>query len=299
MYKAGFVAIVGKPNVGKSSFLNKVVGEKISITTPKPQTTRFDIRGIVTSKTSQIVFIDTPGAHIPKHKLGKYMQKGISDASQNADIVLYMVDATRYKLDQISKETLNNLAESKIPTILCINKIDVIQKSKILNIIQEYNEYVKELSFSFCEILPISVYNNDGIDILLNNIEKHLPESEMIYPEDEFTDASERQIVEETIREKLLRYLKEEVPHGVNVIVNSFKESESKCMIDVDIVCMKQSHKAIIIGKDGSMIKRIKIQSKKEIEKTLDKKITLNLWVKVRKNWQEDDNYLKNIKDKI
>lgn len=299
MYKAGFVAIVGKPNVGKSSFLNKVVGEKISITTPKPQTTRFDIRGIVTSKTSQIVFIDTPGAHIPKHKLGKYMQKGISDASQNADIVLYMVDATRYKLDQISKETLNNLAESKIPTILCINKIDVIQKSKILNIIQEYNEYAKELNFSFCEILPISVYNNDGIDILLNNIEKHLPESEMIYPEDEFTDASERQIVEETIREKLLRYLKEEVPHGVNVIVNSFKESESKCMIDVDIVCMKQSHKAIIIGKDGSMIKRIKIQSKKEIEKTLDKKITLNLWVKVRKNWQEDDNYLKNIKDKI
>lgn len=299
MYKAGFVAIVGKPNVGKSSFLNKVVGEKISITTPKPQTTRFDIRGIVTSKTSQIVFVDTPGAHMPKHKLGKYMQKGIMDASQNSDLVLYMVDATRYRLDQISKDTLTQLTQSKAPIILCINKIDAVSKDKILDIIHEYSQYIDSLGSQFCDIIPISVYNSDGIDILLNSIEKYLPDGEMIYPEDEFTDATERQIVEETIREKLLRYLKEEVPHGVNVIVNTFKEDDTRCVVDVDIVCIKQSHKAIIIGKDGSMIKRIKVQSKKDIEKTLDKKITLNLWVKVRKDWQEDDNFLKNIKDKI
>lgn len=303
MFKSGYVAIIGKPNVGKSSLLNKLVGYKVSITTPKPQTTRFDIKGIITNTTSQIVFVDTPGFNVAKHKLDKYMQEAVKDASNNADIIMYMIDAKSYRIDQITKQILEIIIKSKKKIIFCINKIDIIKKENLLKIISMYTEYIESQNSKFIDIIPISVYTSDGIDLLTKSIIKNLPEGKMIYSEDYYTDLTERQIVEENIREKLLIFLKEEVPHGINVIVTSFKEEQSnnqtKYVVDVDILCKKKSHKAIIIGKDGSMIKKIRIKSQKELTDMLDKKIDLNLWVKIRQDWQENDNFLKNIKSKI
>ena len=225
MFKSGYVSIVGKPNAGKSTLLNKLVGFKVAITTPKPQTTRFNIKGIVTSKTSQIVFIDTPGVHTPKHKMGKYMMQSVEMAINNVDVIIYLVDSTKPKIDYATENIMKNIASLNTKVILCINKIDKIEKQNILKIIDQYNTFFESIGAKFAEIIPISVYKNDGIDTLLLNIEKYLKEGDAIYPEDEITDITEREIVEETIREKALNNLEEEVPHGIKVEVENFKEN--------------------------------------------------------------------------
>ena len=204
MFKTGYISVVGKPNAGKSTLVNKIVGFKVAITTPRPQTTRFNIKGIITSKTSQMIFIDTPGVHIPKSKLSEYMMKGVNESIRNVDVIIYIVDACKPKIDEASKKIMKNIVDTKSNVILVINKIDKIEKSKILNIITEYDKFIKSINGKFVEIIPISIYKQDGLDILVENIEKYLPEGNMIYSEDEITNITEREIVEEIIREKAL-----------------------------------------------------------------------------------------------
>ena len=304
MFKTGYISVVGKPNAGKSTLVNKLVGFKVAITTPKPQTTRFNIKGIITSKTSQMIFTDTPGVHKPKNKLGEYMMKGVENSINSVDVIIYLVDASKPKIDNASENIMKEIVDTKTKVILVINKIDKIEKSNILNIISLYDEYIKKIGGKFDEIVPVSIYKEDGLDILISCIEKYLPEGEKIYSDDDITDISERDIIEEIIREKALNNLDEEVPHGIIVEVEKFKkrkniEKQSIYDIDVNIICEKKSHKSIIIGKDGNMLKKIGTQSRKEIENMLDDKVNLKLWVKVRENWQENDNYLNNIKNKL
>ncbi len=304
MFKSGYITVVGKPNAGKSTLVNKMVGFKVAITTPKPQTTRFNIKGIITDEKSQMVFIDTPGVHVPKDKMGEYMMKNVESAIESVDVVIYMVDATKPTIDKANETIMQNIATTKSSVILCINKIDKIEKGKILKIISIYDEYFKSVGGSFKEIVPISVYKQDGLDILKECIEKWLPEGEPIYGEDEITDITEREIIEETIREKALNNLQEEVPHGIKVEVEKFKKRKNRQKqavydIDVNIICEKASHKGIIIGKDGAMLKKIGSQARVDIEEMLDDKVNLQIWVKVRPDWQDNDTYLQNIKSKI
>lgn len=304
MFKAGYITVVGKPNAGKSTLVNKLVGFKVAITTPKPQTTRFNIKGIITDEKSQMILIDTPGVHIPKDKMGEYMMKNVESAIQSVDVIIYMVDASKPTIDKASETIMQNICSSKSNIILCINKIDKIEKEKILKIITVYNDYIKSIGGEFKEIVPISVYKEDGLDILKECIEKYLPEGDLIYAEDEITDITEREIIEEIIREKALNNLDEEVPHGIKVEVEKFKkrknrQKQSVYDIDVNIICEKMSHKGIIIGKDGAMLKKIGSQARVDIEDMLEDKVNLKLWVKVRQDWQDNENYLKNIKSKI
>ncbi len=304
MFKSGYITVVGKPNAGKSTLVNKMVGFKVAITTPKPQTTRFNIKGIITDEKSQMVFIDTPGVHVPKDKMGEYMMKNVESAIESVDVVIYMVDATKPTIDKANETIMQNIATTKSSVILCINKIDKIEKGKILKIISIYDEYFKSVGGSFKEIVPISVYKQDGLDILKDCIVKWLPEGEPIYGEDEITDITEREIIEETIREKALNNLQEEVPHGIKVEVEKFKKRKNRQKqavydIDVNIICEKASHKGIIIGKDGAMLKKIGSQARVDIEEMLDDKVNLQIWVKVRPDWQDNDTYLQNIKSKI
>lgn len=304
MFKSGYITVVGKPNAGKSTLVNKMVGFKVAITTPKPQTTRFNIKGIITDDASQMVFIDTPGVHVPKDKMGEYMMKNVESAIESVDVVIYMVDATKPTIDKANETIMQNIATTKSSVILCINKIDKIEKGKILKIISIYDEYFKSVGGSFKEIVPISVYKQDGLDILKECIVKWLPEGEPIYGEDEITDITEREIIEETIREKALNNLQEEVPHGIKVEVEKFKKRKNRQKqavydIDVNIICEKASHKGIIIGKNGAMLKKIGSQARVDIEEMLDDKVNLQIWVKVRPDWQDNETYLQNIKSKI
>ncbi len=304
MFKSGYITVVGKPNAGKSTLVNKLVGFKVAITTPKPQTTRFNIKGIITDETSQMIFIDTPGVHMPKDKMGQYMMKNVETAISSVDVIIYMVDATKPTIDKANETIMQNIVESKSNVILCINKIDKIEKGKILKIITVYNEYFNSIGGEFKDIIPISVYKQDGLDILKESIVKFLPEGDLIYAEDEITDITEREIIEEIIREKALNNLEEEVPHGIKVEVQRFKKRKNRQKqavydIDVEIICEKMSHKGIIIGKDGSMLKKIGSQARVDIEEMLEDKVNLKLWVKVRQDWQDNDNYLGNIKYRI
>ena len=304
MFKSGYVTVVGKPNAGKSTLVNKLVGFKVAITTPKPQTTRFNIKCIITDKNSQMVLIDTPGVHIPKDKIGEYMMKNVESAIEYVDVIVYMVDASKPTIDKANETIMQNIVNSKHSVILCINKIDKIEKGKILKIITIYNDYFKSIGGEFKDIVPISVYKQDGLNILKECIIKYLPEGDLIYDEDEITDITEREIVEEIIREKALNNLDEEVPHGIKVEVEKFKkrknrQKQSVYDIEVNIICEKMSHKGIIIGKDGAMLKKIGTQARIDIEEMLEDKVNLKLWVKVRQDWQDNDNYLGNIKSKI
>lgn len=304
MFKSGYITIVGKPNAGKSTLVNKLVGFKVAITTPKPQTTRFNIKGIVTNEKSQMVLIDTPGVHIPKDKMGEYMMKNVASAISSVDVIIYMVDASKPTIDKANETIMENIAASGTKTFLCINKIDKIEKEKILKIISIYNDYFRAIGGEFAEIIPISVYKEDGLDILIESVEKYLPEGEMIYYEDEITDITERELVEEIIREKALNNLDDEIPHGIKVEVEKFKKRKTKEKksiydIEVNIICERMSHKGIIIGKDGAMLKKIGSEARRDIENMFLDKVNLKLWVKVREHWQQDENYLKNIKSKI
>jgi len=303
MYKSGYVGVVGKPNAGKSTLINKLVGYKVAITTPKPQTTRYNVKGVVTTESSQIVFIDTPGVHTPKHKLGEYMMKGVTSAVKETNLIIYLVDCTHSTIDQAAEKVIQDIVKLNKKTILCINKIDKIKKEKLFKIIQTYNDYVHKLNFDFVDIVPISVYKNDGLDVLLKVIEKNLDESEPLFDKDEFTDITEREIVEENIREKLLNLLDEEVPHGLTVEVDSFQDvtnvnGDLVYHIVANIICNKDTYKPIVIGKGGKMLRHITNSSKLDLQKILGVKINLKIWVKVRENWTENDNYLKNVKNR-
>lgn len=301
--KVGYITVVGKPNAGKSTLVNKLVGYKVAITTPKPQTTRYNIKGIITSSTSQMIFIDTPGIHIPKHKLGEYMMKSVENALKDIDVVLYLVDSTKSKLDIASENIMNNLKGVNAKVILCITKIDKIAKEKIFKIIEEYDNYFKSIGGNFLEIIPISTYKEDGLKDLVKSIEKYLKDGEIIYSEDDITDLTMREMLEEIIREKALNNLDEEIPHGINVEIENFKESINEngkniIKVDANIICNKMSHKSIIIGKDGIMLKKIINETVKEASKLFDARIKINAWVKVRENWQKNENYFKNIKNR-
>jgi GTP-binding protein Era len=289
--KTVFAAIVGRPNVGKSTLLNALLGEKISIISKKPQTTRNRITGILTKGETQYVFFDTPGLHLPKSLLGRYMEKSAKKTLGEVDAVVLMVEPAA-KIGIAEKEVLEKAKESKIPVILAINKIDTIQKEKILEIIAAYTE-----NYEFSAVIPISALKADGVGLVTGELDKHLSESEFFFPEDMITDQPERQIAAEIIREKTLRLLDAEIPHGIGVSIEEFDAKDSGGLISIraEIFCEKESHKSIIIGKNGEMIKKIGTYARQDLEKFFDLSVYLDLWVKVKQKWREKSGMLSNL----
>ena len=287
-FKSGFITIVGRPNVGKSTLLNALTGEKIAIVSNKPQTTRSKVLTILTDSESQIIFVDTPGVHAPRTKLGEYMNKVVTDSVDGVDAVLFVTEAGN-KLMNNEKEMLTNLFEKKLPVILIINKADTVKnKEDMLAQIADASE-----CGNFEAIVPISALRKDGVKTVLDEIKRLLPQGPMYYPEDMITDQTEREIVSEIIREKMLRLLDKEVPHGTAVEIEYMKEGDTLTKIGAVIYCEKASHKGIIIGKGGEMLKRIGSYSRTDIEKLLDKKVFLELWVKVKEDWRNSNFLLK------
>lgn len=295
-FKSGFVAIIGKTNVGKSTLINKLVGEKVAITVNKSQTTRTAIRAIVNRKHSQIIFIDTPGVHKPKTKLGETMLETAYEIAEDVDIILFIVDCSKKEITKGDKIILDKIKQINRKTILILNKIDLIKKEEILKVIDMYkNEY------DFEEIIPISALNNKGVNTILDAIEKNLKPGPAYYDIDEYTDQTSRQLVEEVIREKALKFLSEEVPHGIYVEVEKMKlrnttKAEEIYDVDATIYCLRNSHKGIIIGKNGAMLKRIVTSARMELEKMLQTKLNLKVWVKVKEDWQDKDSIVKKFK---
>jgi len=282
-FKSGFIAVVGRTNVGKSTLLNALVGQKLSIVSDKPQTTRNNIRLIRTTEDSQMVFIDTPGFHKPKSKLSAFMLESAGSSVKDVDLVLFLVEEDT-KIGRGDSMLIEKLKDVDVPVILVINKIDKVPKEELLAKIALYQGY------DFIdEIVPVSALKNENIDTLVKVIEEYLPEGPMFFPEDMITDRAERFVVSEIVREKALRYLQMEIPHGIAVEVMAMKEREDGSLIDIDIniYCEKKSHKGIIIGKGGEMLKRIGTAARRDIEGMLDTKVNLNLWVKVRDSWRD------------
>lgn len=296
-FKSGFVSIIGRTNVGKSTLINSLVGEKIAIMTNKPQTTRTAIRAIVNRENSQIVIIDTPGIHKPKTKLGKTMVETAFDATADVDVILFLVEADSKDIGPGDRKILEKIKESNKKTILIINKIDLVNKEDLLALIKLYSE-----EYDFEAVLPISALKQDSTEIVLNEIEKLLKEGPAFYDVEEYTDQTMRQLVEETIREKALKLLDDEVPHGLYVEVEKMKNSKSMTdnkpfyNIEATIYCLRESHKGIIIGKKGQMLKKIGTYARQDLEKMLGTKVNLKTWVKVREDWQDSDNIVKKFK---
>ncbi len=290
-FKSGFVAIIGRPNVGKSTLMNKLIGQKIAITSSKPQTTRNRIRTVYTDEErGQIVFLDTPGLMKPKNKLGEYMVNAAGSTMSDADLILYIIEPSA-KIGAGDKDILRRLDNAMCPVFLLINKTDTIKKEEILAIIDAYSKERK-----FDEVIPLSALKGKNTDVLLDEIFKYLPEGPMFYDEDTVTDMTEREIVAEMIREKALYVLKEEVPHGIAVSIDAMKDRKDKELTDIEatIICERDSHKGIIIGKKGAMLKRIGTDARYEIEKFLGRKVNLSLFVKVKKDWRESDYLVEN-----
>ena len=295
-FKSGFVSIIGRTNVGKSTLINNLVGEKVAITANKNQTTRTAIKAIVNRENSQIIFIDTPGIHKPKTKLGETMNETAWGTIPETDITLFIVEATSSKIGKGDSLIIEKLKEKKTKTILLINKIDLIEKEKLLKLIETYSK-----EYEFQAIIPISATNGENTDKILDEIEKHLPEGPAYYDIEEYTDQTARQLVEETIREKALKLLDEEVPHGILVEVEKMKlrettKGEEIYDIEATIYVLKNSHKGIVIGKNGSMLKRIGTYARQDIERMLQTKANLKIWVKVKENWQDNNSILKRFK---
>ena len=293
-FKSGFVSIIGRPNVGKSTLLNRLIGEKISIMTSKPQTTRTKITGILNGENSQIVFIDTPGIHKPKHKLGDVMNQTVNESIKDVDLLIFIVEADDTQIGKGDMYILQKVIESKIPCILVINKIDKIKRDNLLPIIKQYMDL-----HNFKAVVPISALNNDGVNILHEEILKNIPYGPKYYEDDEITNQSEKEIVAEIIREKALKLLDEEIPHGIIVQIDNFKLKEKSdgtkyYNIEATIFCEKDSHKGIIIGKEGTMLKRISTYARQDIEKFMDKKVNLKTWVKVKDKWRDNEKIIKN-----
>lgn len=287
-YKAGFATLIGRPNVGKSTLMNKLIGQKIAITSSKPQTTRNRIQTVYTSKEGQIVFLDTPGIHKAKNKLGDYMVGVAERTLSEVDVVLWLVEPTDY-IGAGEQHIMEQLKKVKTPVILVINKTDTVKKEEILRFIDVYRRQM-----DFQEVVPVSALKGHNTDTLLQCIMKYLPYGPAFYDEDTITDQPMRQIVAELIREKALRCLDEEIPHGVAVSIESMKYRKHICDIEATIVCERDSHKGIIIGKGGSMLKKIGSAARPDIEDLLEMQVNLQLWVKVKKDWRDSDFLLKN-----
>ncbi len=288
MTKTAFLAIVGRPNVGKSTLLNTVLGEKISIVSKKPQTTRTRITGIHTVGEDQFVFLDTPGVHRPRTRLGDYMVKAAGDTLGEADAVILVVEA-RDSVGDIEEGIIQSIAASKTPAILVINKIDTTSKEHIAKTIAAYAE-----RHSFDAVIPMSAKSGKGVDVFLEECKQYLTESNFFFPTDTVTDQTERQIAAEMIREKLLRVLEEEIPHGTAVIIEDFKEEEKMLRIRAEIFCEKASHKGIIIGKHGATLKKVGTYAREDLEAFFGIKVFLDLWVKVKENWRDSDVAVRN-----
>ncbi len=290
-FRSGYVTIIGRPNVGKSTLLNKVMGEKLSIISNKPQTTRNTIQAILTKEDYQIIFLDTPGIHKPKHKLGEYMVTAAKQTLNEVDVVLFMTTPDVIP-GPIDKKIIEEMKNCRASVILVINKTDTVKPEKIAQTIKSYISL-----YNFDEVVPISAYSGENIDELTKTIVSKLPYGPKYFPDDMITDQQERFIVAEIIREKILKNLTEEVPHGTAVEIISMKEDSNKNLvrIDANIYCEKESHKAIIIGKSGKMLKVIGQEARLDIEKFLSKKVYLELWVKVKKDWRDDNYSLKTL----
>ncbi len=288
--KSGFVALVGRPNVGKSTLMNKLIGQKIAITSNKPQTTRNRIQTVYTDERGQIIFLDTPGIHKAKNKLGEYMVNVAEKTLADVDVVLWLVEPTTY-IGAGEKHISAQLKNCKKPVILVINKVDTIKKEEILPFIAAYQ---KEMEFE--EIIPVSALKGTNTGDLLESIFKYLPYGPMYYDEDTVTDQPMRQIVAELIREKALRCLSDEIPHGIAVTIEKMKERPDNSMWDIEatIVCERDSHKGIVIGKGGAMLKKIGSAARFEIERMMEQQINLKLWVKIRKEWRDSELLMKN-----
>ena len=288
--KSGFVTLIGRPNVGKSTLMNRLIGQKIAITSNKPQTTRNRIQTVYTDERGQIVFLDTPGIHKAKNKLGEYMVNVAENTLKEVDVILWLVEPTTF-IGAGERHIAEQLQKVTTPVILVINKVDTVKKEEILVFIDAYRKI-----YDFAEIIPVSALKGTNTDDVVETIFKYLPYGPMFYDEDTVTDQPMRQIVAELIREKALRCLDEEIPHGIADYIDTMKERKTGDIIDIEatIVCERESHKGIIIGKQGQMLKKIGTQARKEIENMMDIKINLKLWVKVRKEWRDSDVQLKN-----
>lgn len=296
MFKSGFVSIIGRTNVGKSSILNQLVGEKVAAIANKPQTTRNAIKAIVNRENSQIIFIDTPGIHKPKSKLGNVMVETAFDVAKDVDVVVFVVEATSDEIGKGDRLILEKIKEAKKKTILLINKIDLVDKAHIAELISIYQK-----EYDFVTVIPVSTVKNINVDVILDEIESNLNEGPAYYDIEEYTDQTTRQLVEETIREKALRLLNDEVPHGIFVEADKIKKKKTQSgepifNIDATIYCLRDSHKGIIIGKNGSMLKRIGTYAREDLEKMLDIKVNLKLWVKVKEDWLNNDQFVKKFK---
>ena len=291
-FKSGFVSIVGRPNVGKSTLSNRLAGEKLSIISSKPQTTRNTIKTIMNTENSQVIFIDTPGIHKPKTKLGEYMVNIAQGTMNEVDIVLFLAEATDAEPGAGDIYIMEQLKQVHTPVFLILNKIDLIRKEQLLERIKKYTA-----GMEFAAVIPVSALNNEGTDIIIKEIEKALPEGPKYFPDDMITDQPEKMIAAELIREKILELIAEEVPHGTGVEIISFKEREGKDLVDIEanIYCERETHKGILIGKEGKMLKKIGTLSRSEIENLLGVKVFLKLWVKVKPDWRNSNNMLKTL----
>lgn len=287
-FKSGFVTLIGRPNVGKSTLMNHLIGQKIAITSNKPQTTRNRIQTVLTTEEGQIVFVDTPGIHKAKNKLGTYMVNVAEKTLNEVDVILWLVEPSTF-IGAGEQHIIQRLQKVRTPVILVINKIDMVKREVILTFIDAYRKV-----YDFAAIVPASARSGDNTDELVKVIFQYLPYGPQFYDEDTVTDQPERQIVAELIREKALYCLQEEIPHGIAVAIDSMKMQKKVMHIDATIICERDSHKGIIIGKQGSMLKKIGSTARYEIERFLDCRVNLKLWVKVQKNWRDSDFLMKN-----
>lgn len=289
-FKSGFAAIIGRPNVGKSTLMNHLIGQKIAITSKKPQTTRNKIQTVYTCEEGQIIFLDTPGIHKAKNKLGEYMVNVAEQTLKDVDVVMWLVEPTTY-VGAGEKHIAQQLEKTNLPVILVINKIDTIQKEEILQVIDTYRKL-----YDFAEIIPVSALRGMNTEDIITSLFKYMPYGPMFYDEDTVTDQPQRQIVAEVIREKALHTLDEEIPHGIAVTIEKMRERKGQNIVDIEatIICERESHKGIIIGKQGTMLKKIGSNARYEIEKMLEEKVNLKIWVKVRKDWRDSDIQMKN-----
>lgn len=287
-FKSGFVTLIGRPNVGKSTLMNHLIGQKIAITSDKPQTTRNRIQTVYTDERGQVIFLDTPGIHKAKNKLGEYMVKVAKDTLNEVDVVLWLVEPSTF-IGAGEKHIVEQLQRVKTPVILVINKVDTVKREEVFGFIDAYRKI-----YDFAEIVPVSARSGENTDELVKVIMKYLPYGPQFYDEDTITDQPERQIVAELIREKALHCLNEEIPHGIAVAIDKMSARKKVMDIDATIICERDSHKGIIIGKQGSMLKKIGSTARYEIERLLDCKVNLQLWVKVKKDWRDSDFLIKN-----
>ena len=287
-YKSGFATLIGRPNVGKSTLMNHLIGQKIAITSNKPQTTRNRIQTVLTQEEGQIVFLDTPGMHKAKNKLGEYMVSVADRTLKEVDVVLWLVEPSNF-IGAGEKSIIEKLERINTPVVLVINKIDMVKREELLAFVDTYRK-----AFAFAAIVPVSAKTGDNTDELVKVIFQYLPYGEPFYDEDTVTDQPMRQIAAEIIREKALHALSEEIPHGLAVVIDQMKLNQKTAQIDATIICERDSHKGIIIGKQGSMLKKIGTNARYELELMLEQKVNLKIWVKVKKDWRESDFLMKN-----